>query len=731
MQGRTAIRRCRYESIRRRRSLLLQQDLLPSVLRSFSSSSFVTDQGPAATTTIRNNKFGLRNNNLTHHHHHHHHHRRRRRLGESSYFHTTTSSGSQPAAAAVSQDHDNDNINTQQQQPDLVLNQEIEDFTNACLTHLLPDEILHKNGEGAAAKSRNMASHNSLDGELGIDNDNDKTDWEEDFDEDNGIVEKSSSYGTESTQESSDKGVENNSFSSTASVMEMLRNFDPVNPPTSGDPEELQLWLECFSQRETVLRHQDLLKKARDRKAFDSMSLMQRHVVQWFQGLRDAIEMRQKEFLSNQDKRRASNRYGPFLCSLHPDKMAVILSQEAITQALLNGGKDGKDGIALVKLARAIGAAVETEVVSQRRIKERFHDPLSSVSSDEDLGDNDTDKEGNDVDETANGMEYSMDRWSFSASHLKLFFEDLQRMGMGKSKRSIQFAMKRAKQAMNSGETWTADDLTHLGAALLSILTEQAMVNENGREDPAFRVEKRWSNNGSKSTSFITIHDRLHKIFLEDEYLSWAANTTRHMPMIVPPSDWVGPNSGGYRWLEVEMMRTHRSNVQKEALEHADLSVVCDGLNILGKTSWKINKEILKVGEYCWENDIPIGDIPSRTDFVVPVEPIYPTTTYDPDMYANKEDPEMKDKINAIQSYRDSTTKYQRVLQKNMVCSFACVLLISICCLFSLQVYLTLSFYFMFHLLQGSSFSSMLCNAQAKPSKKIPRFRKNILSIQP
>ena len=62
------------------------------------------------------------------------------------------------------------------------------------------------------------------------------------------------------------------------------------------------------------------------------MSLMQRHVVQWFQGLQDAISIRQKEFLSNQDKRRASNRYGPFLCSLHPDKMAVILSQEVITQ---------------------------------------------------------------------------------------------------------------------------------------------------------------------------------------------------------------------------------------------------------------------------------------------------------------------------------------------------------------------------------------------------------------
>ena len=179
---------------------------------------------------------------------------------------------------------------------------------------------------------------------------------------------------------------------------------------------------------------------------------MQRHVVQWFQGLRDAIEIRQKEFLSSQDKRRASNRYGPFLCSLHPDKMAVILSQEAITQSLLNGGKDGKDGIPLVKIALAIGAAVETEVVSQRRMKERFYNSNSpSVSYDDNTGKKkNTGKKDGVLNESGIGSGYSIDQWSFSASHLKLFFDDLQRLGMRKSKRAVQFAMKRAKRAVNS-----------------------------------------------------------------------------------------------------------------------------------------------------------------------------------------------------------------------------------------------------------------------------------------
>ena len=628
MQGRIALRRSYHGSIWHRRSLLFS---------SLLAKNYSFHQRGSLGNTFR-----TQNN-------------RKRRFANISYFHTTSSSGLQSATAVLSQDQDDD---------DEILEEHLNSDNYSYNNSELQKEISYNDKEDVTLSRRNNDNLRSRDKEL--DNDGE---WELEKDSSGGLP---SYKGGSMPEFGNNDNVDNRSFDNiTPSVMEMLRNFDPVQPPTSGDPEELQLWLECYSQRETVLRHQDLLKKARDRKAFDSMSLMQRHVVQWFQGLRDAIEIRQKEFLSNQDKRRASNRYGPFLCSLHPDKMAVILSQEAIVQALLNSGKDGKDGIALVKIALAIGAAVETEVVSQRRMKERFHKKLSSSSSDDDnedvSDDGNNEKQDEKLDEAANGTEFSMDRWSFSASHLKFFLDDLQRLGMGKTKRAVRFAMERAKQAMDNSETWTTDDLTHLGAALLSILTEHAKVNENGRDEPAFRVEKRWSNKGSKSTSFITIHDRIHKIFLEDEYLSWAANTTRHMPMIVPPSNWTGPNTGGYRWLEVDMMRTHRSNVQKEALQHSDLSIVCDGLNILGKTPWKINKKILEVGEYCWDNNTPIGDIPSRTDFEVPPEPIYPSSAYDPDMYTNKDDPVMKEKINAMQSYRDSTTKYHRVLQKNMV----------------------------------------------------------------
>jgi hypothetical protein len=135
-------------------------------------------------------------------------------------------------------------------------------------------------------------------------------------------------------------------------AMEMLPNFDPQDPPSSDDEEEEpQLWLECAAQREAVIGYKNLVEKAREWKGFDSMSLMQRHVVQWYQGLRDDIETWQKWYMSSHDTWRGKKRYGPFLHSLHPKKMAVITSHEAITQALFLFSR--KNGMTVGKNARS------------------------------------------------------------------------------------------------------------------------------------------------------------------------------------------------------------------------------------------------------------------------------------------------------------------------------------------------------------------------------------------
>ena len=545
------------------------------------------------------------------------------------------------SAALLSDDDASDDLDN-----GLQLKQEIELFSSSCLssTHdrLQGLEVDLSIREGAAMLER----------ELGIEA---SEILENDFFDDELDTPEPAAAKTADTSSRNRQALQK-------SAMEILRNFDPQNPPSSNDPEELQLWLECASQREAVLRYQSLLEKARDRKAYDSLSLMQRHIIQWFEDLRDAVEIRQKDYLSNKDKRPARKRYGPFLCSLPPEKMAVIAAHEALTQSLLHSGSSGREGVPLIKIAHAVGSAVETEVISQRKMKERFHDSRRNHPED-----NDPDSDSEKKEDQPKTMDNAADRWKFSASHLKMFLADLQRIDpkMGKSKRAIAYAMLRAKQAMDNDEGWMNEDIIHIGAALLSILVEHTKISVRGKEEPAFRVEKKWSSK-RKTISYVVLNENLYKMFTEDELASWAATTTRHLPMIVPPTDWTGPKKGGYRWLEADLMRTHGSQVQREALRHGDLSLVYDGLNILGKTAWKINKEILQIGKACWDTNIPIGDIPSRTDLEVPPEPERPGRI-PPELYADKESPEAKAAIEANQLYRESMHKWLRTIQKNMV----------------------------------------------------------------
>lgn len=104
---------------------------------------------------------------------------------------------------------------------------------------------------------------------------------------------------------------------------------------------------------------------------------------------------------------------------------------------------------------------------------------------------------------------------------------------------------------------------------------------------------------------------------------------------------------------------------EQEALRNADLTTTLDGLNALGRVPWKINHRILEVAQKCWEDNIPLGDIPSQTDFELPPEPTQPDTALLSGM--DKESPEYLKIITENRRYREALNKYNRIRQKNMV----------------------------------------------------------------
>jgi DNA-directed RNA polymerase len=100
------------------------------------------------------------------------------------------------------------------------------------------------------------------------------------------------------------------------------------------------------------------------------------------------------------------------------------------------------------------------------------------------------------------------------------------------------------------------------------------------------------------------------------------------------------------------------------------LSTVFDGLNALGRVPWQINKRILEVANHCWENDIALGDIPSRNDLVVPPEPLRPERSA---TKFEKGTPAYKEAVAEYRAYRERLTKHRRLKQKNMVSPLECI----------------------------------------------------------
>jgi DNA-directed RNA polymerase len=128
-------------------------------------------------------------------------------------------------------------------------------------------------------------------------------------------------------------------------------------------------------------------------------------------------------------------------------------------------------------------------------------------------------------------------------------------------------------------------------------------------------------------------------------------------------------------------------------------------LNILGKTAWKINKEILKASKYCDDNHIAIGDIPSRTSHELPPEPLRPERI-DPEVYADSESLEAQAAIAANKAYREKLFKRQKMHQKNMVSAVG----------WNWIVYRYPRPLNTLFPIIGSSIFTVLCDAQAQPS---------------
>lgn len=516
------------------------------------------------------------------------------------------------------------------------------------------------------------------------------------------------------------------------SMADLLRTFDPQNPPSPSGPDaaslhDVQLWLECEAQQEQVERYHAQIEAARSRGDHASLTPVQRQMLAWYPALRERIEAEQKDFLHGlgqgssrrvraQRKRKKEKekqkkaaeeseggaaeseseadvsewkrslasekhgitRYGPFLCALQPEKLAVIASHEAMSRGLKG---PIAVGVKTTQLAIAIGEAVEAEVHVQRLLRERLAERAALAKEEreaaeaEESGTPVTQRGGrraaSEPDPDAEPLPGALSTWTYTPAHLQAFVDELSgdpsssssaAYSSSKSQRNAKVrvakANQRALRLLADPQPWHIDDRVRVGAALLQMLMEVATVDVGGggngggggrrAQEPAFRIERLFGRRAAEAEvavsrsrgmpsfarfgqkkggpSYVILHERLHDAANDGgSYHSVQGHTERHRPMVVPPRDWVSPRDGGYAALRVDLMRRGGDcREQLDALRGADLSLVYGGLNSLGRVPWKINHKVLEAARHCWKDDVPLGDIPSRSDFDVPAMPEAP-----------------------------------------------------------------------------------------------------------
>ena len=451
---------------------------------------------------------------------------------------------------------------------------------------------------------------------------------------------------------------------------------DEIKPPETGDLEELQLWLECKSQRDTVVKFRERIADARSRKDYSSLNIVQKQVLEWYQPLKEEIEVAQKAYILRTDHEVYHKMMleGPNLCLLQPQKLAVISAQEAMVSCLMD-----PQGCHIIDVCKKLGEAVEIETniqlaLYQRAAEERRRKGSQGNPADDDdflalLSDlEDEDPPLSEAKELDNPL-FAINEWSYGATHLKRFLQEGNVSNLPRNHQvSIRNAHKKARKLLNNKEPWTTKAKIQLGAIILKILIKSTKVTINGREEPAFfhEVIRNYhvKNGQKKSQGIIRINSSFMKAALQDEFKSLSAFSMRHKPMVTPPSKWTGPRSGGYRWIKVDLMRTHGSKVQLEALHQSDLSMVYDGLNVLGQVPWKINVAILDVARTCWDKNIPLGDLPSQTDVVVPPEPVKPDSMQR-HMWLDTENELVKKHKEEFYVYKVLLDKHKRAKQHN------------------------------------------------------------------
>ena len=296
--------------------------------------------------------------------------------------------------------------------------------------------------------------------------------------------------------------------------------------------------------------------------------------------------------------------YGPFLLSVEPEKLSALTIAHVLSMLGIQGAAGG---LRLAGATKALGTQVEVESDLQALGGARKLLQLKKIPG----------KHRAQIQRRLNTARFQPQGHHTGKSILK-------RPAIQADSSSGEVTV----QELN----WSASIRVKIGAVLISKLMDSAKILVSKQHpqtkemltqlQPAFYHTYHYQQ-GKRIGRLAANFALVEKLSSEPP----SGVLAKRLPMIVEPRPWTGYAEGGY-YLEPTPIIRHKTSdsIQRSyaiaATERGDMDQVFAGLNVLGKTAWRINQEVLKVQIQAWDTGEAIADFAPENPVVqYPPEP--------------------------------------------------------------------------------------------------------------
>lgn len=160
-------------------------------------------------------------------------------------------------------------------------------------------------------------------------------------------------------------------------------------------------------------------------------------------------------------------------------------------------------------------------------------------------------------------------------------------------------------------DNWSEADKVKLGGKLLDIIQQTIGLVELFR-----KPEEKGETLYLRATE-----ETLKWIAKRNDVMAFLGHTCE--PMVVPPKPWTNPVNGGYLTSNIApktLVKTPNKTYLKQ-LADVEMPNVYKAINAVQNTPWVINRRVLRVMNYMWDNDRDFGVLPRKKDYELPELP--------------------------------------------------------------------------------------------------------------